>query len=299
MVTVDDALMNITHVIRGDDHISNTPKQVAIYEAFGWPVPQFAHLSTILGPDKERLSKRHGATSISSFREMGYLPEALVNYLALLGWGAEDGKTETFTPDQLVNIFSLERVTPSPAIFDFEKLNWLNRHYMKQAEPARLAAFCWDYFGGLLPVKEDASNAILVWFYHVVGLFAQKVNHLDALPAKAAFIFRLDPAAAQADPENAALLAADSARTVLAELADRVRAHSGPVTAADFTKWIAEVKEATGVSGKELYHPIRIAVTGTHSGPEFDKIIPLIEEGAGLQLGVPSVRERIDTFVGV
>lgn len=299
VVTVDDALMNITHVIRGDDHISNTPKQVAIYEAFGWPVPQFAHLSTILGADRERLSKRHGATSISSFREMGYLPEALVNYLALLGWGAEDGKTETFTPDQLVGAFSLERVTPSPAVFDFEKLNWLNRHYMKQAEPARLAAFCWDYFGGLLPVKEDASNAILVWFYHVVGLFAPKVNHLDALPAKAAFIFRLDPEAAQADPENAPLLAVDSARTVLAELADRVRAHSGPVTGADFSKWVAEVKEATGVSGKELYHPIRIAITGTHSGPEFDKIIPLIEEGAGLQLGVPSVRERIDRFVGV
>ena len=99
VVTVDDALMGITHVIRGDDHISNTPKQVAIYQAFGWPVPEFAHLSTILGADRERLSKRHGATSIATFREMGYLPEALVNYLALLGWGAEDGKTETFTLD--------------------------------------------------------------------------------------------------------------------------------------------------------------------------------------------------------
>jgi nondiscriminating glutamyl-tRNA synthetase len=107
VVTVDDALMQITHVIRGDDHISNTPKQVAIYEAFGWPVPEFAHLSTILGADRERLSKRHGATSISTFREMGYLPEALVNYLALLGWGAEDGKTETFTLDELTRAFSL------------------------------------------------------------------------------------------------------------------------------------------------------------------------------------------------
>ena len=102
VVTIDDALMGITHVIRGDDHISNTPQQVAIYEAFGWPVPEFAHLSTILGADRERLSKRHGATSISIFREMGYLPEALVNYLALLGWGAEDGKTETFTLDELI-----------------------------------------------------------------------------------------------------------------------------------------------------------------------------------------------------
>jgi len=138
VVTIDDALMGITHVIRGDDHISNTPKQVAIYEAFGWKVPEFAHLSTILGADRERLSKRHGATSIATFRQMGYLPEALANYLALLGWGAEDGKTETFTLAELVPIFSLERVTPSPAIFDFDKLNWLNRHYIKLADPERI-----------------------------------------------------------------------------------------------------------------------------------------------------------------
>jgi len=148
VVTVDDALMQITHVIRGDDHISNTPKQVAIYQAFGWPVPEFAHLSTILGADRERLSKRHGATSISTFREMGYLPEALVNYLALLGWGAEDGKTETFTLEELTKAFSLERVTISPAIFDFDKLNWLNRHYLKLAAPERLSALA----GATLPI---------------------------------------------------------------------------------------------------------------------------------------------------
>ncbi len=299
VVTVDDALMGITHVIRGDDHISNTPKQVAIYEAFDWPVPQFAHLSTILGPDRERLSKRHGATSISSFREMGYLPEAMVNYLALLGWGAEDGKTETFTPEQLIRAFTLERVTPSPAIFDFEKLNWLNRHYMKQADPARLAALCWHYFGELLPEKDHASNAVLVWFSHLIEVFAPKVNHLDKLPAKAAFVFHVDPDLARADKENAAILTMDSARTVLTEMADRIRAHSGQVTAADFSAWMTEVKQATGVKGKELFHPIRIALTGYHSGPEFDKLIPLIEQGAALQLGIPSVRQRLEQFVGV
>ena len=117
VVTVDDTLMGITHVIRGDDHISNTPKQVAIYQAFGWPVPEFAHLSTILGEDRERLSKRHGATAISTFREMGYLPEALANYLALLGWGAEDGRSKkTFTLPELTKVFSLERVTRFAAL---------------------------------------------------------------------------------------------------------------------------------------------------------------------------------------
>src|SRR5207302_10495899 len=138
VVVIDDGLMKITHVIRGVDQLSNTPKQVALYEALGWPVPEFAHLSTILGSDRERLSKRHGATSIASFREMGVLPEALVNYLALLGWAPTGGTRETFTRDELVKEFSLERVTPSPAVFDMEKLYWLNRHYIKESPPERI-----------------------------------------------------------------------------------------------------------------------------------------------------------------
>ncbi len=131
VVVIDDALMKITHVIRGDDHLSNTPKQVALYEALGWPVPEFAHLSTILGADRERLSKRHGATSIANFRDMGVLPEALMNYLALLGWAPSGGTREIFSRDELIKEFSLERVTPSPAVFDMEKLYWLNRHYSR------------------------------------------------------------------------------------------------------------------------------------------------------------------------
>src|SRR5260370_16210607 len=177
VVVIDDALMKITHVIRGDDHLSNTPKQVALYEALGWPVPEFAHLSTILGADRERLSKRHGATSISTFREMGYLPEALVNYLALLGWGAEDGKTETFTLAELTRAFSLERVTPSPAIFDFDKLNWLNRHYLKQADPARLASLAWPYFAERLGHLDAASKDRLgPWFARLLALIVPKVD---------------------------------------------------------------------------------------------------------------------------
>jgi glutamyl-tRNA synthetase/nondiscriminating glutamyl-tRNA synthetase len=303
VVTVDDALMQITHVIRGDDHISNTPKQVAIYQAFGWPVPEFAHLSTILGADRERLSKRHGATSISTFREMGYLPEALVNYLALLGWGSEDGKTETFTLDELTQAFSLERVTPSPAIFDFDKLNWLNRHYLKQAAPERLVQLAWGYFADRLPAREAAPETVQSWFGRLLALLVPSVDHLDQLPLKAGLVFAFDAEAARANEENAAVLAADSARTVLGELASRVRAHAGRVTPEGFKAWMNEIKAATGVKGKDLFHPVRIALTGAHSGPEFDKLIPLMEDGAALSgnggLGVPSVRERIERFVGV
>ena len=298
VVTVDDALMGITHVIRGDDHLSNTPKQVAIYQAFGWKVPVFAHLSTILGEDRERLSKRHGATSIASFREMGYLPEALANYLALLGWGAEDGKTETFTLAELAKIFTLERVTPSPAVFSFDKLSWLNRHYLKQAAPERVAELSWGYFADKLGEREAAGAELVAWFQRLLALLVPAVDHLSQLPGKAGLLFTYDPEAARMLPENAEALGVESARLVLCEFADRVRAHSGHVTPEDFKGWMNEVKVATGVKGKELFHPVRIALTGAHSGPEFDKLIPLMEDGAALGLGIAGVRERILGFVG-
>jgi glutamyl-tRNA synthetase len=350
--TIDDALMEITHVIRGNDHLSNTPRQVAIYEAFGWETPEFAHLSTILGADRERLSKRHGATSIATFREMGYLPEALVNYLALLGWGAEDGKTETFTLEELKQAFSLERVTPSPAVFDFDKLNWLNRHYLKLVPMERLARLAWPYFAkrlggaagapaqkpaapvtppqalapavdgvGLAALAEGAAIAsgaglatagtgtaatdadgipakLRGWFERLLAVLIPSVDHLDELPTKAAPVFGVDPLEAWANPENVAVLDTDSARIVLAQLANRVRMHLGPVTPEIFKDWLDEIKTATGAIGPELYHPIRIAITGSHSGPEFDKIIPLIEEGAALGIGIPSVCQRVLRFVG-
>ncbi|HVJ09022.1 MAG TPA: glutamate--tRNA ligase [Acidisarcina sp.] len=302
VVTVDDALMEITHVIRGDDHISNTPKQVAIYQAFGWPVPQFAHLSTILGADRERLSKRHGATSITSFREMGILPEALGNYLALLGWGAKDGKTETFTLDELTRVFKLERVTSSPAIFDFDKLYWLNRHYLKLAAPERILELAWPYFAAanLLPPRANASEDVVQWFGKLLTLFLPSADTLQQLPEKAHAVFAFDASAAKADPENSALLGTESANKVLRAFAARVDA-SAAVTPEQFKLWMNEIKTETGIKGKDLFHPVRIALTGAHSGPEFDKLIPILEEGSRLPLPTPvlSVRQRIDSFTAV
>jgi glutamyl-tRNA synthetase/nondiscriminating glutamyl-tRNA synthetase len=302
VVTVDDALMEITHVIRGDDHISNTPKQVAIYEAFGWPVPQFAHLSTILGSDRERLSKRHGATSIASFREMGILPEALTNYLALLGWGAEGGTRETFTMPELVEAFKLERVTASPAVFDFEKLHWMNRHYLKLAEPARVAELSWPYFtqAGWLAAQSESSEAVQAWFEKLLAIFVPSVDLLEQLPGKARFVFDFDPARARENEENAAILNTENAQKVLAAFAAKVRAHAGAVTPEQFKVWMNEVKAETAAKGKELFHPVRILLTGAHSGPEFDKLIPVFEEGStlGLPTHVLSVRERVEKFLG-
>jgi nondiscriminating glutamyl-tRNA synthetase len=299
VVVVDDALMDITHVIRGDDHLSNTPKQVALYEALGWPVPQFAHLSTILGADRERLSKRHGAASIANFRDMGVLPEALMNYLALLGWAPSGGTREIFTPEELKKEFLLERVTPSPAIFDMEKLYWLNRHYIKQSPPERIEKLAEPFFisAGLLPQNPDEGAR--AWFGKVVASLAPSVDKLDQLPERAALIFCYDAAQAVSAPDNAEVLAAPKTSEVLSAFAQQMQAEPSPLTPERFKAMVNEVKAKTGAKGKELFHPIRVALTGSHSGPEFDKLIPILEEGAQLELPRPvlSVRARLQAFL--
>lgn len=298
VVVIDDAEMQITHVIRGDDHLSNTPKQVALYEALGWPVPEFAHLSTILGPDKERLSKRHGATSIANFREMGVLPEALMNYMALLGWAPSGGTREIFAPAELVKEFDLKRVTPSPAVFDFEKLYWVNRHYIKEAAPGRIIALAQHYFvsGGMLPATPDPATQL--WFERLLTLILASVDRLDQLPERAALIFHYDAAVAIAAADNAEVMNAPNTPTVLNAFASRIQAETTPLTPERFKAIVNEVKTETSVKGKDLFHPIRVAITGSHSGPEFDKLIPLIEEGSVLSLPkhVLSTRERVAAF---
>ncbi|HUS18711.1 MAG TPA: glutamate--tRNA ligase [Terriglobales bacterium] len=298
VVVIDDAEMKITHVIRGDDHLSNTPKQVALYEALGWKVPEFAHLSTILGGDRERLSKRHGATSIANFREMGILPEALINYLALLGWAPTGGTRETFTPEELTKEFSLERVTPSPAVFDMQKLYWLNRHYIAQSTPERIVGLALPYFEAARFIAPRLDAASLNWFARIIALLAPSVDNLEELPARAAMIFRYDAKAAIAAPENTEVLKSEKAPTVIGAFARRVNAENGALSSDRFKAIVNEVKTETGAKGKELFHPIRTVITGAHSGPEFDKLIPIIEEGSHLQLParVLNVRERVGQF---
>ena len=298
VVTIDDALMRITHVIRGDDHISNTPRQVAIYQAFGWSLPQFAHLSTILGSDRERLSKRHGATSVASFREMGILPQALANYLALLGWGAEGGTRETFTMDELIAEFKLERVTPSPAVFDWDKLHWLNRNAIKQAPLPELRALAWPYFIVLqwLPPFSTDSDPVVKWFDRVLELFLPAVDQLQQLPEKAAALWRTP---GELTEDDAALLTSEAGERVVRTFTAKIKGEMGALTPQRFKELMNEVKAETGAKGKDLFHPVRIILTGAHSGPEFDESwIPLLEEGSRVDLPthVLSVRERVEAF---
>jgi nondiscriminating glutamyl-tRNA synthetase len=316
VVVIDDALMKITHVIRGDDHLSNTPKQVALYEALNWPVPEFAHLSTVLGSDRERLSKRHGATSIANFRDMGVLPEALVNYLVLLGWAPPGGTREIFSREELLKEFSLERVTPSAAVFDMEKLYWLNRHYIKSCPANSLILLGAWFFANADFIKlEDAKwpsaqavpdveldDKIKMWLCRVVALLAPSVDRLEQLPEQAALIFNYDAARALTAPGNAEVLAWPNTDAVLARFMVKIleddSARAAHLTPERFKQVVNEIKAETTAKGKELFHPIRIVITGSHSGPEFDKLIPILEEGSRLDLPrhVLSVRQRVEEF---
>jgi len=296
-VVIDDHLMEITHVIRGDDHISNTPRQLALYRALGWQPPEFAHLSTILGPDRARLSKRHGATSLQNFRDMGILPEALRNYLALLGWSPADGVTEIMSREQLIAQFSLDHIIKAPAVFDDAKLNWMNRHYMKECAPRRLAELCVPFLvqAGCLNAPKD--EAVLVWIERLLEAVLKNLDHLDQVPAAARFIFDYDAASIASGEETKHVVEDPAAREVLKAFVPKMLAFE-EVTYERFREVTKAVQKETGKKGKDLFHPIRVALTGAASGPELEKLIPIFEEGSKLPLArhVKSCAERLREF---
>ncbi|MEX1128229.1 MAG: glutamate--tRNA ligase [Vicinamibacterales bacterium] len=296
-VVVDDALMEITHVIRGEDHISNTPRQLLMYQALGFTPPHFAHLSLVMGPDHTPLSKRHGATSVAQFRERGYLPEALVNYLALLGW-SPGGDEELLPIGELASRFEIEDVGHSAGIFDPEKLAWMNRHYMKAASPGRLAAESARYFlqaGYILQRTPEAMEYLASLLPMAVG----SVDRLEEIPERVRFVFAYDAVAALARPEIAAVLDDPGARAVLAALAEEI---TGPLLDRESFRAMANrIKDRTGQKGKSLFHPIRAAMTGEGGGPELDLAVPAIDRGAALAAGarvsrIMSCHERARSF---
>ncbi|MBZ5514250.1 MAG: glutamate--tRNA ligase [Acidobacteriia bacterium] len=296
-VVIDDHLMEITHVIRGDDHISNTPRQLALYQAFGWQRPEFAHLSTILGPDRARLSKRHGATSLQNFREMGILPEALRNYLALLGWSAADGVTEIFSDQELIRQFSLERVIKSPAVFDQEKLNWMNRHYLKEARRRKLAELSVPFLAQAGYLEEPADERTLGWLERVLDAVLKNLDTLSQLPAAVRLIFEYDAEGVLRGDETRHVAENAGSRDVLKALIPKLL-EVRDLNYERFRTIAKAVQKETGKKGKDLFHPIRVALTGAISGPELEKLIPIFEEGSKLPLRrhVKSVAERLREF---
>ena len=298
-VVVDDKLMEITHVIRGEDHISNTPRQVLLYEAFGWKPPAFAHVSLVMGPDHSPLSKRHGATSVAEFRARGYLPEALTNYLALLGWSPGDGD-ELLPLDELARRFRLEDVGHSAGVFDVEKLAWANRHYLRAADPGRLARLALPYMEreGWLSEPTDEDLAYLA---RVVPLAAASIDRLDQVPARLRFLFDYSAERALADPTIRAEAFEPGARAVIVALADELRSGDRLRDRDAFRAAAARVRERTGQKGKALFHPTRLALTGESEGVELDLAVPALEAGAELKPDsgirrIPGAKERAAAF---
>ena len=266
---VDDAAMGITHVIRGDDHLSNTPRQIVVFRALGAPVPVFAHLSMILGPDGKRLSKRHGATSVEAFRDEGILPEALLNYLALLGWSL-DGETTILSREALLKNFSLNRVSRNPAIFDVEKLEWMNGVYIRELDTSAFLDHMvpWLMEAGLL--AEDEALAKRAWLLRLAPLVAERIKRLDEIAPTFAYFFTerveiAEDARAKVLLKEGAGTALDACRDALEGLED--------FTAESIEAALRVVPEAIGVKPKIAFQAVRVAVTGTAvSPPLFDSL---------------------------
>ena len=279
VVVVDDIDMKITHVIRGDDHVNNTPKQLHIYLAFGWEPPKFGHLPMILGADKSRLSKRHGATSVMAYKDMGYLPEALVNYLVRLGWS--HGDQEIFTIDELVKYFSFENVGSSAAIFNPEKLIWLNSQYMINTPAEKLAEL-------VLPFLEKAglvaAGAVpdMQWLAKAAYTLRERAHTLVELAHSMTYYLAddvaIDPKAKEKfmKPEGLKLLS--DLRNALSELSD--------FSAQEIEKTFAAIVEKAGTKLGSLAQPARVAITGGTASPGIFEVFEIV--------GKDKVLKRLD-----
>lgn len=269
---VDDAEMQVTHVIRGDDHLSNTPRQILVFELLGYPVPLFAHLSMIWGADGKKLSKRHGATSVEAFHDEGYLPEALLNYLALLGWSL-DGETTIVPAEVLKKNFSLERISKNPAIFDFEKLEWMNGVYIRELKPE-------EFVRRMLPWLEQAALATAAdvqsqydWFLTLAALVSERIKRMTEIAPLVRFLFDED---LEIDPGAAAkTLAQPGAQRMLASMRDTL-AVLEPWTPEAIENALRALPEELGLKARSVFQVARVAVTGTNISPPLFESLALL-----------------------
>ena len=274
-VVVDDHDMGITHVIRGDDHLTNAFRQTQLYQAAGWSTPEFAHIPLIHGPDGAKLSKRHGALGAEAYRDMGYLPAALTNYLLRLGWS--HGDAETISRDQAIEWFNLESVGRSPARFDFAKLGNLNGHYLKQADDSRLAELTAPLLAKSL--NRDLTSAETALLARAMPGMKERAKTLVELADGAAFFFAQRPLALN---DKAAKILSDDAKARLAKLKTALEA----LPAWDATGIEAAVRalaEAEGAKLGDLAQPLRAALTGSNVSPPIFEVLALLgrEEGLG------------------
>jgi glutamyl-tRNA synthetase len=275
-VVADDHDMEITHVIRAEEHLTNTHRQVLIYRAMGWDVPRFAHVSLILGPDRTKLSKRHGATSVSQYAEEGFLPEAMLNYLTLLGWSSPDGK-EIFDRQFAIEHFSLDRVNAAPAVFDRQKFEWLNGQYIHALPAAELRQLV-----ATGKFMEDAP-----WLEEGIDVVKTSVHRLTEFAEALRFVTEYAPPA----------LPLSIDRAFAAALATDLREHGNPRNADDYHALVERLKASTGLKGKALFMPLRLAITGSDHGPELVRAIPLLTHASESDPRVLSPLQRAERCI--
>lgn len=284
-VVLDDALMKITHVIRAEEHLSNTPRQILLYQALGLELPKFGHISLILGKDRTKMSKRHGATSVEQYKNLGYLPEGIVNFLALLGW-APPGEEEIFSPTELIEQFSMDRVAKNPAVFDIDKLNHINAHYIKQASPELITELALPHLKEAGYVGEELSAEEKAWLVKVVAELQGYISYAAQITEYIDVFFNdiID-----FENEEAHEIMKDAAiPEVMAAFKNKLAALETVEPAAVQAILKGIVKELK-LGGKKVYMPVRIAVTGKMHGPELINLIPLI--------GKDRTLARIDSLI--
>jgi glutamyl-tRNA synthetase len=265
VVVVDDADMGITHVIRGDDHVNNTPRQVLMCKALGHEVPAFAHVPMILGSDKTRLSKRHGATSVMAYRDMGYLPEAMVNYLVRLGWSF--GDEEIFSMEELVEKFSLGNVGKSAGVFNPEKLLWLNSHYIRSGDPSSLAPLLIDQIN-----KKGLKVTQSQILPELIRLYGERAKTLTEMADAMAWVFMKEP---DFDEKAVDKFLREEDRELFLTIIDHLE-KCDPFTHDEIEKAVEDIMDKAGLKMGKVAQPIRVAMTGGTVSPSVFELLPLI-----------------------
>lgn len=273
---IDDHYMKISHVIRGEEWLLSVPKHIRLYQAFGWEIPQMAHLPLLLNPDRSKLSKRQGDVAVEDFLEKGYLPEALNNFVALLGWNPGTDQ-EFFSLKELTRLFSLERVNKAGAVFDLQKLNWMNGHYIRELPEERLISFLTPFLqkAGYDVSDGEKTRKIILAVY-------KNISRGEELPEKAAIFYRDTIKISDADART--VLAKPASRTVLQTFLAKIRPKES-LNLNSFSVIMKEIQAETGIKKQELWMPIRVALTGYTHGPE----LPIVIEVLG--------KEKIQNFV--
>ncbi len=281
-VVVDDHLMKITHIVRGEEWLPSTPKHVYLYEVFGWEKPIYVHLPTVLNKDRKKLSKRHGDVAVDDFIGKGYLPEALVNYLALVGWSPEDNE-EILSMEDMINKFSFERVSKTGGIFDRDKLDWVNGHYIRAASIEKITDLSIPYLIEAGLIDEDFANSQRDWLEILVEIVREGLANISEVVEKTEFMFKNE---VQVENDEALeMLKSES----IHELLDGIKEELKSVEQIDeeyANGFMKLIQKSTGIKGKNLFMPSRVALTGSLHGPEFAKIIYL--------LGKENILARVD-----